>query len=82
MGKFGKVDGGVAVDGLGTHQTAIDGVEVEDAMDGMVGESERHCVVHLVKEGEEVATSGERVPDFDDLVQDEIIVDGKRISGK
>lgn len=39
-------------------------------------------VVHLVKEGEEVATSGERVPDFDDLVQDEIIVDGKLISGK
>ena len=50
MGKFGKVDGGVAADGLGTHQTAIDGVEAEDAMDGMVGESERHSVVHLVEE--------------------------------
>ena len=50
MGKFGKVDRGVAVDGLGTHQTTIDGVEVEGAMDGMVGERERHNVVHLAEE--------------------------------
>lgn len=50
MGKFGEVDRGVAVDGLGTHQTTIDGVEVEGAMDGMIGESERHGVVHLAEE--------------------------------
>ena len=50
MGKFGKVDGGVAVDGLRTYQAAVDRVEVEGAMDGVIGESERHGVVHLAEE--------------------------------
>ena len=50
MGKFGEVDGGVAVDGLRTYQATIDRVEVEGAVDGMVGKGERHGVVHLAEE--------------------------------
>lgn len=50
MGKFGKVDGGVAVDGLRTYQTAVDRIEVEGSVDGMVGKGERHGVVHLAEE--------------------------------
>ena len=36
-------------------------------------------VVHLVKEGEEAGASKEREPDFDDLVQDEVMLDGKKL---
>lgn len=50
MGKFGKVDGGVAVDGLRTYQTAVDRIEVEGSVDGMVGKGERHGAVHLAEE--------------------------------
>ena len=58
MGKGGKVDCGVASDGLGADETTIDRVEVEGAMDGMVGESERHSVVHLVEENFIVSSVG------------------------
>ena len=50
MGKRGKVDSGVAVDGLGTHQAAVDGVEVEGAMNGVVGEGERYGIIYLAEE--------------------------------
>ena len=50
MGKSGKADGGVAVDGLGTHQAAIDGVEVEGAVNGLAGEGEGHGVIYLAEE--------------------------------
>ena len=50
MGEAGKADGGVAVDGLGAHQAAIDGVEVEGAVNGLAGEGERHGVIHLAEE--------------------------------
>jgi len=36
-------------------------------------------VVHLKNEGEDAAGAGEKEPDFDDLVQDEILVNGKRL---
>ena len=39
-------------------------------------------VVHMKQDGVAEDVSKEREPDFDDLVQDEIVVDGKRISGK
>ena len=39
-------------------------------------------VLHVKQEGVVPESSKEREPDFDDLVQDEIVVDGKRISGK
>ena len=50
MGKGGKVDSGVASDGLGADETTIDRVEVEGAMDGMVGKGEHHGAVHLAEE--------------------------------
>ena len=37
-------------------------------------------VVHLVKEGEEAAVAKEREPDFDDLVQDEVTLNGVKIN--
>ena len=37
-------------------------------------------VVHLVKEGEDAAVSKEREPDFDDLVQDEVTLNGVKIN--
>ena len=36
-------------------------------------------VVHLMKEGEEAGASKEREPDFDDLVQDEVSLNGVKI---
>ena len=39
-------------------------------------------VVHMVQDGAAADVNKENEPDFDDLVQDEIVVDGKRISGK
>ena len=39
-------------------------------------------VLHVKQEGVASESSKEREPDFDDLVQDEIVIDGKRISGK
>ena len=50
MGKSGKADGGVAVDGLGAYQAAIDGVEVEGAVNGLACEGERHGVIYLAEE--------------------------------
>ena len=37
-------------------------------------------VVHLVKEGEDVAVAKEREPDFDDLVQEEVTLNGVKIN--
>ena len=37
-------------------------------------------VVHLVKEGEEAAVAKEREPDFDDLEQDEVTLNGVKIN--
>ena len=37
-------------------------------------------VVHLVKEGEDAAVSKEREPDFDDLVQEEVTLNGVKIN--
>lgn len=37
-------------------------------------------VVHLVKEGEEAAAPKEREPDFDDLVQEEVTLNGVKIN--
>ena len=50
MGEAGKIDRGVAVDGLGAHQAAIDGVEVEGAVNGLAGEGEGHGVIYLAEE--------------------------------
>ena len=50
VGKGGKVDCGVASDGLGADETALDRIEVEGAMDGMVGKGEHHGAVHLAEE--------------------------------
>ena len=50
MGKCGKIERCVAADGLRAYQAAVYRIEVECAMNGMVGESERHGVVHLAEQ--------------------------------
>ena len=50
MGECGKVERGVAADGLRAYQAAVYRIEVEGAMDGMVGESECQGVVHLAEQ--------------------------------
>lgn len=39
-------------------------------------------VVHMVQDGAASENAGEHLPDFDDLVQDEVVIDGKRITSK